>query len=893
MADRFDYKKLVPHDEMLGLADVQYTLEEIERTSYRPTIVIGLGGTGYSVVQKLKRRIRAHYGPERERVFQYIVFDTAPETAPSDEPPLGEGEFVYLKSFPANRMIQQLREGDPIQKWWMAPHIPNFTGNGAGAIRSVGRLVLFRYANSLIVPRLRSKIRAAVDIAAQQGRGPRSIKIYVVCSIAGGTGSSQYLDFAYLARNEVMRQFPGDTFLTGILVMPSAFVPFAKAPIEKQRFQANGYAALRELDLLNATKNFDVDYGGGLHVGELTSGLRPFNIAYLISLFNENNQALGGFESLTEMIAEEMMLEIASPLQGQVNNILDNIQETSFTIEGHPTAYSSFSVSSLLYPLRGVASWCALKYEVPFIREVLLQPIKSPEDAEHEADAFLDEMELREEGADQVVNALNKDLHGHDLATTPLDYGQFQGIPDADLLNALQREEPSGTDSLTNIKKQIEERLRELQADKPRRIRRKLNALARDPERGSVFAEWFLSAFEAKMRAYRKEQMLAEQEGYQRQLTNAQNALEATRQEVERAVGMPAFVPLRRLRQKVDTHISTFNSTLNFEHQAVLREKAVKLYTTILDTVSVLSHQVKELNATWRKEAESAEIIAEQARVRLKVTQAEFSLVKSVVNERELIETYHKYKPSHESPEERHALLADFWIFFAERAPDWELGRNEVVPEGESAQPFYYLGEIIGAKLAAMPLLTRMEKELALGSDRRARELWLNQVRERYTQAAPFWNVSITRFVSEIDRHLRRSPNLIGYGENNLEVHWSDKFGEGLGEEINAVQTKNDQEIVFLKTAHGLPLLAVHEVEAELKPSYDLLQHEWQDGGREFPVHSSAEWEAQVIERDHKLSAPATPPTPPSGSPAKPGKPGHKANGHLNDKKAERGLVQK
>jgi len=550
-----------------------------------------------------------------------------------------------------------------------------------------------------------------------------------------------------------------------------------------------------------------------------------------------------------------MMLEIASPLQGQVSNILDNVHATHLSIEGHPTAYSSFAVASILYPLLGIASWCGLKYEAPFIRQVLLTPIKTAEDAEREADAFVDQMQLREEGADQVVNMLNKDGSGNDLQIKQLEYSAFEGIPDNLLLDAFQREIPLCRDSLMGAGKQVKARLQELQQDKPPKIRAKINELIRDPERGPAFAHWFLTAFEAKMKAYRTEQMLTEQGQFQQQLSEERQKLDGTWQMMENALGMSTLVPWRKrhLSQAVNEHISTFNNTLILAHQANLRESAVQLYTTIIDTVALLLYQVRELIASFTQEAEIAERIAEQARLRLKVTTANFSLVKSIVSEQELLRLYEQYKPSHATDEDRRTLLSNFWRFFMARAPNWEFGRGEAVPEGEAAQPFYYLGELIGQKLARMPLLARME-ETSANEDQR-RELWRLEIQERYRQAAPFWNIAITRSVAQIERFLTRTPNLIGYGEDDRQAHWSRKFSEALGgEEINAVQTKNDQEIVFLRTAPALPLFAIHEVEAQLKPAYEMLQLQWKSGQYEFPIHVSREWETEVMEREGLLS---------------------------------------
>jgi hypothetical protein len=738
----------------------------------------------------------------------------------------------------------------------MEPHLPTYTGNGAGAIRPVGRLVLFRYANVVIKPMLFNKIKAAVDIASQQGLDQRGVKIYIVCSLAGGTGSGQFLDVAYMARNEVASLFPGESFVTGVLVMPSAFIARAKAPIERQRWQANGYAALRELDLANAKRAFSQDYGGGYKIGRMIKGMKPFNICYLISLFNENNQALSGYDSLTEMISEEMMLEIASPLQGEVNNLLDNIQETDSIRAGQPYAYSSFSVASLLYPLPEVASWCGLKFESPFINNILLRPLKTPEDAGDQVNSLIDDLHLREEGADQVINALNKNNLGKVLPLNQLEYGMFEGIPDNVIMDSFQREFQSCLEDLEVAKREMATRCQELQLSVPKEIRQRINQILMNPERGPEFVDWCLTSLEAKLKAYRTEQMLVEQSQYQSQFSAAQAELAATQEDIERAIGLPRVLPWRnrQITQAVNTHITTLNTRISAEHQAVLRESAVQFFNTLLETVSLLTHQVRELISSLKSEAHAAESAAEQARVRLKVTRSDFSLVKSIVDEDVLLETYERYKPAHQSAEEKRRLNSAFWKFVAENASDWELGRDDVLAEGFSSQPFYFLGESIGRQLAAIPILERM-KERTRGKGSKKRQVWREEIAERYTQAAAFWNVSLVTNVAEVERNLRRSPNLVGYGENDLDVRWSEDVNKSLPEEITPVQTKNNQELIFLKTVHGLPLFAVYEAEADLKGSYELLQYEWKQAQSDLPIHASRLWESEVTNRDKDLAS--------------------------------------
>ncbi|MEM2889782.1 MAG: tubulin-like doman-containing protein [Candidatus Hadarchaeum sp.] len=861
MPIEFRPEMLIPHDEMLGIPTAEFTEEEVHRTSYRPTLIIGLGGTGYDVVRKLKKRIIGHYGRERGQVFQYLVIDTAPEKPPVGQEPLGPTEFIYLQSFQAAPWLSNLRKSDPVKRWWMEPHLPTYTGNGAGAIRAVGRLALHYYASTVIQQQIYNKIRSSVEIGQQQGSSMGSVKVYIVCSVAGGTGSGQFLDIAYMVRHELSTMFQGQSYITGILVMPSAFIARRGAPIESQRWQANGYAALLELDLFNAERNFEETYGPGYTIGNRVKGQKPFDICYLISLFNENNQSLRGYDSLTEMVAEEMMLEIASPMEADVNNILDNIHETTIVRNGHPYAYSSFAVASLIYPLSGVASWCSLKFISTFVNDVLLKPIRSMEDADNEADQIIDKLNLRERGADQLINALNLDRNSKPLQEPYIDFNAFEGIPDQNLLSAFQSEAQRCQQELEKAKKEITARTEEKLLSLPAQITTEINVALKDPERGPEYIDRLTMILVSKLKAYRSEEMGVELENYNSQLKQAEIELQSTQEAIERSIGLPAVMPMRRrlISRSFNDHISTFNDRLRAEHQASLRQSAINIYNRLIEVVEHLQNQVRNLKIDLQNEAMAAEKAAQQARTRLRVVQTEFSLVKSIVDDQIIMETYERFRPNISTDEQKRLLTKGFWDFVEKRAEEkekaWSLGDEETFEEekGIATLIYYYLGVEFGKKLATTPLLERM-KEIRKSKGSRAKEAWRAEIGERYLQAAPFCNPSIVKDVQHVQQNMRRNPNLMGYGQSDINA-WSAEVNSCLRDEASPVLTKNDQELVFLKTVHGLPLFGIHEAENRLKDIYDLMQHEWRSGKLDLPLHASRVWEKRIAERRKKLQA--------------------------------------
>ena len=370
-----------------GKPEKAFQEDEFAQTSYRPTIIIGLGGTGLAVVRRLKQLLKRYYPGEAKDIFQFVCFDTAAEEVPEGEEPLDAGEFVHLGAFDAADMIRHLDENRYIAHWWPGgkkrPYRPTFSGTGANRVRAVGRLVLFNYLSNTIIPRLENKIDRAIEINAQHGMGATSIKFYIVGSLAGGTCSGMMVDLAYITRMLGLRRQP-TAFVTGVMVMDDAFLPKAHTENTRADFRANTLAALMEINYFSLVRRFKEQYDEITSTEELPDGFRPFDIAYLLGLHNTQGQALASFNALTDMIAAEMMLEIASPLHGRTENVLDNVKANDRSVAGQPAAFSSFALSALVYPLQGIASWCALQAHAIFSDKVLLAPRRpvSERDAE-------------------------------------------------------------------------------------------------------------------------------------------------------------------------------------------------------------------------------------------------------------------------------------------------------------------------------------------------------------------------------------------------------------------------------------------------------------------------------------------------------------------------------
>lgn len=820
--------------------------DELAQTSYRPTIVIGIGGTGEKVVRRLKRLLRRYYQDEEMDIFQFIVFDTAAQEVPEGEEPLDAGEFVHLGAFDAADMIRHLGENQYVARWWpggvQRPYRPAFSGTGANRVRAVGRLVLYTYMGSVIIPRLNTKIDRAIEINAQHGLGATSIKFYIVSSLAGGTGSGMVIDLAYVARMLGLRRQP-TAYVTGILVTDDAFLPKGQTANTAAEFSANTMAALREINHFSVTRTFHERYDDLISTEELPTGsFRPFDVAYLLGLHNAEGQALDSFESLADMISAEMMVEIASPLQGHTTNVLDNVRANENSIAGQPAAFSSFALSSLVYPLPGIASWCALSGHADFSRRVLLEARRPASDVAAEVLAFTQKVGVEEEQADSLIERLTMDDKGEIAAVPFVSHDQIDGLPESQLLGMLQRLEENALAELAERRERIAGNVHPIQRKFAGDIRSEVELMVREPQRGPRYAAWFLDHLTGRLVTQRDELMVGEQVMYRADADAHEAAWQSARSTLGRALLLPRWLPWRRRRIQVGrmAYTTALNAFVNATYELERRTQAILCLNSFVEESRALARRANDIVAEWLKLSEIAQERAQAEMAQRQATETEYSLMRNVVGRDELQRTFRRHFPQTEEPQQRDHLASQFWRFFAEQVPDWTLTAGSPTnPEGSPAiQAYYFLANWYADHLAGKSLIERL-KEI-YGSD------WQREIELRYRQTAPFWNYNLARFGDKIRNNLQNEPRLVGYGEEDV-AGWTRAVGRALGEVLDGVNNKNQHEMLFLKTAHGLPLFALRSANQTLQNAYQYVHKLWQtrqNGGNPIPLHISTEWEA-------------------------------------------------
>jgi hypothetical protein len=353
--------------------------DNVNTIQFRPTLVVGLGGSGHEVVVRLKASLMDAFGERVFDIVKLLVFDTADEPT---QVPNARGELVNLEKgtelvniggvpVPA---IKANLDRQPTIKSWLPPDLPvRALTAGASQVRPLGRLAFFHHFMS-IRSILQSRIMNLRNIRLQGPLGTeglvaadtQGINAWIISSVSGGTGSGTFIDMAYLVRHLCIANGIGEqfSFINAMLVLPQAF-----AQVTSDAIRANAYAALRELDYYMANGNFNVEYPNR---ETITVGGKPFNICYLVDTVNERGSNLAGLNELAPMMADAMMVQIGSQVGTANTARFDNVKSLSGMDSGHTTAYSGVGIASIAFPAKKIVEVCANQLSAQLISKELL-----------------------------------------------------------------------------------------------------------------------------------------------------------------------------------------------------------------------------------------------------------------------------------------------------------------------------------------------------------------------------------------------------------------------------------------------------------------------------------------------------------------------------------------
>lgn len=323
----------------------------------KKSIIIALGGTGTAVVEDLRKRLKIYAGTDSPPECKFIYADTdALNNAVFRERP-GESCQMTLDPTTVAKCRQEnsdLANRIEIAKWMDMDRMSHLThlNSGADGVRAYGRLALLAGAElAKLIGLIQNAQAQLLALNVGDADDNASLRIFVVASAGGGSGSGFFIDMGYLTRMHL--QNARIEHIGIVAVAPTGFqLTPGEAPGKKQ----NSAALLDELDYFTRPDAvFTANYNGQT-LPEAVGRDRPYQYCYIVSPMSGHgalsaNPAVA-VDIMTQRISDWIFLRITGP--GEVgsrqsdftNNTTNKFQDK----QGFPNAFCTFGASVRQFP---------------------------------------------------------------------------------------------------------------------------------------------------------------------------------------------------------------------------------------------------------------------------------------------------------------------------------------------------------------------------------------------------------------------------------------------------------------------------------------------------------------------------------------------------------------
>jgi hypothetical protein len=271
----------------------------------RPTVFVGIGGTGAAVLKALRTRMVDRFGRAADApAFQMLLIDSDVQTLKDAEYSDTYASFHAAETLPIPLRKPQDYKSANHQSWLSRRWLYNIPRSlKTEGLRPLGRLAMADHA-PLIMQRLQKAIAAAVSPDARSQTAERlgvrleeTPRVVIVSSISGGTGGGIALDVAYFARQALADLGIREATVDGILTHGAG-----RNPQMRELALACSFAFLRELNHYQR-RGYPGDRSCGLPPFEQP----PFHAAYLIHLGYDLNDEL--LKAAAETVSNYLYLD--------------------------------------------------------------------------------------------------------------------------------------------------------------------------------------------------------------------------------------------------------------------------------------------------------------------------------------------------------------------------------------------------------------------------------------------------------------------------------------------------------------------------------------------------------------------------------------------------------
>ncbi len=542
----------------------------------RPSIYIGLGGTGIRILAEVKKQYEDVYGKGNiPPIAQFLAIDydsNAYNDSSLATSIVDDALSIPFTDKPNELILSRINKGDYS---WMFPSNSGYIDYCA-PVRTTGRFYTEYFLNS-IETELQYRWRKASIANVDEDGIPfpcEDIDIYILTSLCGGTGAGSFINIAELTR----RLYGERCNIIGYGVLHSIFQTMDPLGTKTQKLPINTYSTIMDLDyLMNASPSKPIKFT--INGAERVFEAPLFDLFYVID--NKTNY----FDRLARNIQElcsHIGLHIYTRSTIPVPEV-PHIKWKYMRFDGmHKTGWvSAMGAMRVIYRGDLLAKIYSCKAAVELIRKIRQEG-----------------SDIAQRAIDWTVTAKVREDEGYDLL--------INFIYSAEALGKLKGPKVSIQDSLTETRTTVqnyintladfpeEKVLAELQAQKECLLKAELVSILND-EGGVGNALKFLKALTRQLGVCRSE-MGAEAATMKQQLADKSPVLEKAQREYEEYCDK-FFKTSKGKQERLDVVSATAKGMLKLALEIKRREAARDIFTHLLEVIDKYSYQIQSANA--------------------------------------------------------------------------------------------------------------------------------------------------------------------------------------------------------------------------------------------------------------------------------------------------------
>lgn len=332
-----------------------------------PTIIIGLGGIGSNICCRVSKQVK---NEEQRKRIKFVCIDTDINDLAQrrDEDP----RIITIQTSAPYLVSNYLDTNTNAKENWFPLHnilMGKTPTEGAGQVRAISRLAFEEAIRDGKVADLNKAIEELyfLDGSSQS----QAVRVIIVSTLAGGTGSGIVLPVALYVRNFLETRFrKSASVMRGFFLLPE--IMFGnKSPEECASLCCNAYASLRELDAFMRRgdgaligpkyRNLKLELPDASSGSYVDYNVSPFNFCFLYDKRNTDDLQLKSFDDYEEHAANTIYAQAISGMSNRSNSNEDNAIKPLIKSNGR-NRFCGAGSSILKYPRDSILQYVAGKW---------------------------------------------------------------------------------------------------------------------------------------------------------------------------------------------------------------------------------------------------------------------------------------------------------------------------------------------------------------------------------------------------------------------------------------------------------------------------------------------------------------------------------------------------